>query len=491
MSSVSSSGTPQRGSLLQTPVQLVATYSTDELLARLGSSTLGQTLLDQIGYSPICTINVYHLEYETVDPAGTPTQASGALMVPSGSATCEGGRSILLYAHATQTDRGFDISDITAGDNDEGLLLAAVFAAKGYIVVAPNYVGYDISTLGYHPYLVAQQQSDDMIDALSAARSALPTAAAPSTTDGGKLFITGYSQGGFVAMATNRAMQSAGSLVTAAAPLSGPYALAAFGDAMVEGEVSLSASINFAMVINSYQHAYMNVYSAPSDLFAAPYAATVPGLLPSTTPLSELESANEIPSSELFSSTPPAPAYADITPATVPAELAPAFALGFGPDFLVTNAYRLSYLEDAHASPDGGFPQLGNDEPAANPQNALRQDLKTNDLRNWIPSTPLLLCAGSSDPTVFYLNTQLMQEYWAANAPKAPLTVLDIDSAVTGNDPYAGLKHDFVIAKELVMAAAIAGGATDGGALAVLEHYHAALVPPFCFSAAKSFFDAY
>jgi hypothetical protein len=366
-----------------------------------------------------------------------------------------------------------------------------VFAAKGDIVVAPNYVGYDISTLGYHPYLVAQQQSDDMIDALAAARSALPTAAAPSTTDGGKLFITGYSQGGFVAMATHRAMQAGGMAVTAAAPLSGPYALSAFGDAIVQGEVSLSASINFAMAINSYQNVYTNVYTAAGDLFNAPYASTVPGLLPSTTPVSELEADNEIPSSELFSSTPPAPSYASITPATTPANLAPAFALGFGSEYLMTNAYRLSYLEDANASPDGGFPTLTNDQPPANPKNGLRVDLKTNDLRNWTPTSPVLLCAGSSDPTVFYLNTRLIQGYWTASAPSAPVTVLDIDSPATASDPYAGLKHDFVIAKDLIITEAIAGGATDGGALAVLEHYHAGLVPPFCFSAAKSFFDGF
>ena len=482
---------PERGSLLQTPVQLVATYSTADLLAQLATSDYGKTLLAEISYSSVCAINVYHLEYETVDPSGALTPASGALMVPGGSASCEGGRSIVLYAHATQTDKGFDIASITAGDNDEGLLLAAVFAAKGYIVVAPNYVGYDLSTLGYHPYLVAQQQSDDMIDTLTAARGALPTAAAPSTTDGGKLFISGYSQGGYVAMATHRAMQAAGMAVTAAAPLSGPYALSAFGDAIVEGEVSLSASINFAMVINSYQNAYANVYSAPGDLFNPPYASTVPGLLPSATPVSTLEADNKIPSSELFSSTPPAASYADITPATTPAKLASAFALGFGTEYLITNAYRLSYLTDAAASPDGGFPALTNDEPPANPQLGLRQDLKTNDLRNWSPTSPVLLCAGSSDPTVFYLNTQLIEDYFTLNAPSAPVTVLDIDSPVSAGDPYAALKGDFVIAKDLVIAAAVAGGATDGGALAVLEKYHAGLVPPFCFTAAKQFFDGY
>ena len=60
-------------------------------------------------------------------------------------------------------------------DNAEGLLIAATFAAQGYIVVAPNYAGYDTSALAYHPYLNADQQSKDMIDALTAARSALPT----------------------------------------------------------------------------------------------------------------------------------------------------------------------------------------------------------------------------------------------------------------------------------------------------------------------------
>ena len=54
-----------------------------------------------------------------------------------------------------------------------------------------------------------------------------------------------------------------------------------------------------------------------------------------------------------------------MTPATTPAVLAPVFAQGFGPDGLITNAYRLAYLQDAQANPDGGFPALTNDVPAA------------------------------------------------------------------------------------------------------------------------------
>jgi poly(3-hydroxybutyrate) depolymerase len=486
----SSTAAPQRGMLLQSPPEQTASIAPADLLTMLGGTATGKLLL-QFLYAPTCTITVYHLEYYTADPTGKVTPASGALMVPSGSSSCDGGRPIVVYAHGTSTDRAYNIAELNASDNEEGLLLAAVFAARGYIVVAPNYVGYDISTLSYHPYLDADQQSKDMIDALTAARSALPTAAAPSTTDGGKLFITGYSQGGYVAMATHRAMQSAGMAVTAAAPLSGPYALSAFADAIFEGQVDMDAPTNFTLLSTSYQNVYGNLYSSPSDAFAAPYSSDITTLLPSTTPLSQLEAAGDIPANAVFSNAPPAAGDAAITPATMPANLASVFAAGFGTPFLILNSYRLSYQQDAAQNPDGGFPTVTNGLPPASPANTLRVDLKTNDLRTWAPSAPTLLCAGSSDPVVFYLNTQLIDDYFASSAPAAPVTLLDIDSPATSNDPYATLKADFVIAKDAVAVAAVAGGATDGGASAVLNDYHATLVAPFCLSAAKSFFDSF
>ena len=44
-------------------------------------------------------------------------------------------------------------------------------------------------------------------------------------------------------MATHRAMQAAGMPVTASAPMSGPYALSAFGDAIYYGNVNLGATL--------------------------------------------------------------------------------------------------------------------------------------------------------------------------------------------------------------------------------------------------------
>lgn len=471
--------TPQRGALIDNPPAETGAYTPSDLLTLLTGSDLGKTFL-QLAYTPKCTIMVYHLTYQTADPKGNITPASGALMVPSGGSGCTGPLPIVLYAHGTSTDKTLDLGNLSAGNSGEAVLLAAVFAAEGYIVVAPNYLGYDISTLGFHPYLIAAQQSKEMIDALTAARAALPTSGAPQSTAGGKLFITGYSEGGYVAMATHSAMQSAGMTVTASAPMSGPYALVAFADAIFQGQVSASATVNVALLVPAYQNVYGDIYANPADFFASKYASVVPGLLPGTTSVATLSSEGKFPSA-LFSSTPPAPSYAIYTPATSPANLASVFAAGFGTDYLVNNDYRAAYLNDSLMEPDGGFPTVSDGLPPANPANTLRIHLKENDQRNWSPTAPTLLCGGDSDPTVFFFNTTLMQDYWSSHAPAVAPVILDIDSAPTPNDPYASLKTAFSAAKALVDA--------QGGESAVLAAYHGTLVPPFCVSAVKSFFD--
>ena len=495
---------PVRGMLLQNPPQRLATFSAASLLATLVShiappgvpldlSVAGSEYLLAQGGTPVCDIAVYHIRYATVGGAGESTTASGALMVPSGlDARCRGGRPVVLYAHGTTTARSFNIADLTGQQNAEGLFLAALFASQGYIVVAPNYAGYDTSTLPYHPYLIADQQSKDMIDALTAARSALPAADAPLTTDGGRLFVTGYSQGGYVAMATQRAMEAAGLRVTAAAPMSGPYALAAFVDAVFYGEVDGGAPIVATFLVTAYQKAYANIYPSAADVFEAPYAAGIDALLPSSLSRSDLYAQGKLPQYALFSPTPPGPVFADsVTPPSTLVTLAPVFALGFGANDLVKSSYRSSYLSDAQANPDGAWPASTTGVAAASPGLPLRQALKQNDLRNWTPAAPLLLCGGDADPVVFWLNTQLMQGYWAAHAPAAAsISVLDLESAASASDPYATAKKDFGLAKQAIAANAVLHGATDGGAAAVAGAYHATLVAPFCFAAVKSFFDS-
>ena len=128
--------------------------------------------------------------------------------------------------------------------------------------------------------------------------------------------------------------------------------------------------------------------------------------------------------------------------------------------------------------------------PPSAPAQPLRVAFKANDLRNWSPTAPVLLCAGHDDPTVLYLNTDLMQRYWTAAGVTSSLRVLDVDEDPALNDPDVVLKTAFNTLKEAVAQSAVAGGATDGGAAAVADAYHGSLVPPFCLAAVKSFFDS-
>ena len=489
-----------RGQLLDQHVSL--RLSATAFAKLLKSNASGQQLA-QIAGTPACDIEIVSFRYRTIGGAGEPTNASGALMIPAGrSAACSGPRPLMIYAHGTTAYRNYNLADITQtdpGNRDgagEGLSVAAMYAAQGYIVVASNYAGYAGSDLPYHPYLNADQQSADVIDSLRAARFVLDEDEQKRTTrESGKLFVTGYSQGGFVAMATHRALQAAGVKVTAAAPGSGPYALAAMADALIQGEVNLGATLFTPLVATGYQHAYENIYRKPGDFYEAAYAPGIENLLPGLQPLNTLFATGKLPSSQLFSTIPPAPQFASMTPPVspplAPPVLTPLFAAGFGHANLVRNAYRLTLLEDAAANPDGAFPNATVDlTPAANPMHPLRQAFKRNDLRNWQPRAPVLLCGGGSDPTVFFFNARIEQAYWLnAKVPAGLTSVLDVDSPIAGpTDPYAPIKQGFANAKATLAGQAVAGGATDGGASAVLQAYHGELVASFCMLAARAFF---
>jgi hypothetical protein len=475
-----------RGTLLYDPPFRIASLTAADFQSQLGANAAGAGLLTIAG-APTCGVDFYHIEYNTVGGAGETTTASGALLVPTGGAGCSGPRPIVLYAHGTQTDKTANLADITNTGNTEGALIAAVFAAHGFIVVAPNYAGYDTSSLPYHPFLNGDQQSKDMIDALTAARTALPHTMAAATSDSGKLFVTGYSQGGYVAMATHKALQAAGVVVAASAPMSGPYALEAFGDAIFFGNVNLGSTVFGDLVATSYQHSYSNLYTSPDQVFDPAYASTAEGLLPNQSPLNTLFAEKKLPQTALFNSTTPVTGNPTLDAALAVPTNNPLGALGFGSPSLIINEYRLGYALDAVAHPDGAVPTPQPGVPtAASPQHPLRQDLKTNDMRSWVPHAPMLLCGGAQDPTVFFsVNTLTMQAYWSTppnTAPPGVLTVLDVNATPNPSSPFAAVQVGFQTA--------LAGLLASGGQQAVVQNYHTT-VAPFCSVAARGFFSLF
>jgi hypothetical protein len=492
--------------LVENPPLRIAALDATTFQAQLNSTSAGKQLLQVTG-NPVCGVDFYYMKFNTVGGAGETTVSSGALMVPTGPAgTCSGPRPIVLYAHGTQTLQTANIADITNTSNTEGALIAAMFAAQGYIVVAPNYAGYDISTLGYHPFLNASQQSGEMMDILAAARSALPNTFAAATSDNGKLFITGYSEGGYVAMATMRAIQAAGGKITAAAPLSGPYALEAFGDAILFGSVNLGSTVFLPLITTSYQKAYGNIYASVTDVYSSSYATGIDTLLPSATPIATLFANGKLPQTALFDSTTPTvtvPGNATLS-AVLTAALAipndpknpntPLFQLGFGNPYLVNNSVRVNYALDAAADPDGAVPTPSAGVPlaAAPPTFPLRKALYANDMRNgpWGPMEPTLLCGGDKDPTVFYsVNTGTMAAFWSPEVTAGVITVLDVDGNPAG--PFAPIQQGFQASQAALfgyLQTAAGGGLSAAAAQQQLVQGYHTNVAPFCALAARSFF---
>ena len=504
-SAVATSTSP--GTLDVNPPFRVASVNAAALAANIGATASGAQLLQVTG-APLCGVDVYYLKFWTLGGAGETTESSGAMMGPTGGAGCSGPRPIVLYAHGTNTNKALNLANITDPTNTEGVLIAAMFAAQGYIVVAPNYAGYDISTLGYHPYLNAVQQSGEMMNILSAARTALPNTLSNAASDSGQLFITGYSQGGHLAMATQRAMEAAGAKVTAAAPMSGPYALEAFGDAIMFGDVDLGSTVFTPFLTTSYQKAYGNIYTTPSDIYSATYAAGIETLLPSTTPVDTLFAEGLLPETHLFDSSTPivsipgqAVLSVELTALlAIPSNPAnpdtPLFDLGFGNPYLLNNAFRVAYAEDAATDPDGAVPTPAAGVPVAAvaPTQTFRLAAYKNDLRNpkWAPASPTLLCGGDKDPTVFFsVNTGTMQAFWS-DLPAGLVTVLDVNGTPAG--PFAAIQTGFqgsqLALLEYYQSAAGGSLSLPAAEQQLVENYHEN-VAPFCALAARSFFSQF
>ncbi|HEX7985884.1 MAG TPA: prolyl oligopeptidase family serine peptidase, partial [Duganella sp.] len=277
---------PPRGSVIGAATVVPATLAGGTTAATIEPGEL-KKLVDRsvvlgttVTSTPLCAVTTYTVKYHTVDSLAADTDASAAVMVPSGKdAACQGDRPVLLYAHGTTVQKSDDMADLSS---TEPLMIAALFAARGYIVVAPNYAGYAGSSLAYHAYLDANQQSADMVDALRAARASFASMKVGASS---RLMVTGYSQGGYVALATQRAMQTgyAGEFnVTAAAPLSGPYALLLVGDTIFAGAPTVGATGFLPLVINAGQRAGAAIYASTADVYEAKYATGIDTLLPGT-----------------------------------------------------------------------------------------------------------------------------------------------------------------------------------------------------------------
>ncbi len=178
--------------------------------------------------TPVYSVQAWRLTYLTVDEEGRQTVASGLVGIPQKPANALS--PVLSYQHATiKTQAGAPSSLTHLGDPP------VVLASLGYIVEAADYVGYGVSAGTPHPYLMSAPSASAVIDFLTAAKYWRQTQHVP---DNKQLFLTGYSEGGYVTVAAHRALQAGTSthrsdLVRVLAG-AGPYDVGATLDQLLE-----------------------------------------------------------------------------------------------------------------------------------------------------------------------------------------------------------------------------------------------------------------
>lgn len=417
VSGVSLAAAVARGTLIDTAA-VVHTLTVAEIDG--GTSASG---LQALTGTAKCDVKVVALNYNTVGVSGEKTNASGVMLVPAGSCTTPAG--LVAYAKGTDVQKPRTLANPA---DAETFLLAAVYAAQGYAVVATDYLGYAKSAYTYHPYLHADSEASSVIDSIRAARNAATTVGASLS---GKVMLTGYSQGGHSSMASHRAIErdNASEInVVAGAHLAGPYNLS--GSFKSTGVIA-GYQFFVPFLVTAWQKIYGTIYSDVTTVFKSPYSDYIENLLPSPTlTYATLVSTGKVPG-----------------------------AAGETPTQARDAMFQSAFITDTQT----------------NDQNPLYLAAKKNDLLGWSPKSKVLLCGGAGDPTVPPAQHLIPMKADFDSRNLSNVSTVDVDPYVQAAYGPAG--------------AAPADPASPAFAT-YYGSYHGTYEPPFCHAQAKVLFDS-
>ncbi len=236
-------------------------------LNAIQTQTMPQFAGITVAYTPARTgVNLYRVTYRSVVPekGNLPIEASGLVALPDTPQPTT--LPVVSYQHGTVYGRkevpGFP------ENSTETQLMIAQFAGQGYALVGADYFGMGISTEP-EGYLVKAGHQQACFDFLTAAQSVM----ADLGRKQGKLYLAGWSQGGFVTMALLEKLEQSGITVNGAATASAPLDL---GIAM-QGFLSFprpydAVWLNSIFILSAFS--YENYYGVPGlarSLFNEPY----------------------------------------------------------------------------------------------------------------------------------------------------------------------------------------------------------------------------
>jgi len=245
----------------------VASFSAAGLVQYLKSITLGS-------WSPLVHYGVdgYRVIYRTIAVDGSPTTASGLVVLPQRAART---LRAVEFEHGTDVPRHHVPSFYPESD---GRLAGLVAASAGFAAIAPDYLGMGAGP-GFHPFLHAASEASASLDLL---RASLAIAARHGHHLEPQVYLTGFSQGGQAAMALGQALQHGADprlRLGALAPVSGTYDIAhAEFPATFSGQIApKSATFYLPYLLLAWNRIY-HLYQRPAQAFRPPYDHTMPVL---------------------------------------------------------------------------------------------------------------------------------------------------------------------------------------------------------------------
>jgi pimeloyl-ACP methyl ester carboxylesterase len=168
-----------------------------------------------VTYSPPRNaVRLYRVTYSSVVPerGNKPIVATGLLAVPE-----TGGTALPMISYQHGTVYGKKEVPSFPEQSPETELMIAQFAGQGYILIGADYFGMGASDEP-EGYMVKRSHQQATYDMLLASRAVL----AQMKLADSKLFLAGWSQGGFVTMAMLEKLEASGVPVQGAATASAP-----------------------------------------------------------------------------------------------------------------------------------------------------------------------------------------------------------------------------------------------------------------------------
>ena len=199
-------------------------------------------------------VKLYRVTYSSVVPerGNKPIAATGLVAVPDIAGT-----SFPMVSYQHGTVYGKQEVPSFPDQSPETQLMLAQFAGQGYIVIGADYFGMGPSKEP-EGYMVKASHQQATYDMLLASRAVLADLKLSNT----KLFIGGWSQGGFITMAFLEKLEAAGVKIDAAATASAPVEVSV----VLNGFLSFprkndAAWVNSLFILSSF--AFENYYGVP------------------------------------------------------------------------------------------------------------------------------------------------------------------------------------------------------------------------------------